>query len=170
MTTIIRVLDSTEGSRLLARPTIVAYDRVEARFSSISEIPVQELTQTAGGGEIGTTTFREAGITLTVLPHIIQDGTILMQVTPEFSVLAGFTNGNPIIDRRSATTTLRIRDGQTTVIGGLLRRAEREDQNGLPGLSKLKFFGVFFRGHESTITESELLVFIKAEKIGRAHV
>jgi hypothetical protein len=169
MTTIIRVLDSTEGSRLLARPTIVAYDRVEARFSSISEIPVQELTQTAGGGEIGTTTFREAGITLTVLPHIIQDGTILMQVTPEFSVLAGFTNGNPIIDRRSATTTLRIRDGQTTVIGGLLRRAEREDQNGLPGLSKLKFFGVFFRGHESTITESELLVFIKAEIIPLEH-
>jgi len=169
MRTIIRALDTTDGSRLLARPNIIAYDRTEATFSSVSEIPVQELTQTTAGGNIGTTTFREAGITLTVTPRIMQDGTILMEVTPEFSVLAGFQGGNPIIDRRTATTTVQLRNGQTTVIGGLLRRNEFETQSGLPCLSKLKYFGVFFRDHETTVTETELLVFISAEIIPLEH-
>ncbi|HJN07234.1 MAG TPA: type II and III secretion system protein, partial [Pirellulaceae bacterium] len=153
----------------MGRNDAYAYDRIEATFSAISEIPVQELTQTSGGGEIGTTTFRDAGITLTVTPYIMQDGTVVMKVTPEFSVLAGFQGGNPIIDRRRASTTLQMRDGQTTVIGGLLRRSELEDQTGLPGLSRLKYFGVFFRDHETTVTESELLVFITAEIISPEH-
>lgn len=162
---VIRVLDTTDGSRLLARPNVIAYDRIEAKFTSVSEIPVQQLTQTTAGGNIGTTTFREAGITLTVTPSIMQDGTVKMDVTPEFSVLAGFQSGQPIIDRRSATTTIHLYDGQTTVIGGLLRRNELENQSGLPGLSKIKYFGALFRDHDTTVSESELLVFIKAEII-----
>lgn len=165
ISTVIRALDTTDGSRLLARPNVIAYDRIEAKFQSVSEIPVQQLTQTSAGGNIGTTSFREAGITLTVTPSIMKDGTVKMDVTPEFSVLAGFQSGQPIIDRRSATTTIHLLDGQTTVIGGLLRRTELEKQTGLPALSKMKYIGVLFRDHDTTVSESELLVFIKAEII-----
>ncbi len=165
MKSVLRALDTTDGSRLLARPNVIAYDRVEAKFQSVSEIPVQQLTQTEAGGNIGTTSFREAGITLTVTPEIMDDGTVKMSVTPEFSVLAGFQGGQPIIDRRSATTTIRLLDGQTTVIGGLVRRNELEVQSGLPHLARMKYLGFLFRDHQTTVTESELLVFIKAEII-----
>jgi hypothetical protein len=161
----IQALETTDGSRLLARPNIVAYDLVEASFQSVQEIPVQQLTQTEAGGNIGTTEFREAGITLTVLPRIMTDNSILLQVTPEFSVLNGFNNGQPIIDRRQATTTLSLMNGQAAVIGGLVRRNEIERDSGVPGVLHWKYFGRLFRGHEATVTESELVVFIRAEVV-----
>lgn len=163
--TVIQALEQTDGARLLARPNIMAYDRMEARFQSVQEIPVQQLTQTQQGGNIGTTQFREAGITLTVTPQIMDDNSVLLQVTPEFSVLNGFNNGQPIIDRRSATTRLKLKDGEASVIGGLVRRNEVESKAGLPGIMHWKYIGVFFRGHDTTISESELVVFIRAEVV-----
>lgn len=164
-TTAIQALDQTDGARLLARPNIMAYDRTEASFQSVQEIPVQQLTQTSEGGNIGTTEFREAGISLTVTPTITNDNSVVLQVTPEFSVLNGFNAGQPIIDRRQATTTLRLNNGEAAVIGGLVRRNEIESDNGVPGIMHWKYIGRLFRGHEATVTESELVVFIRAEVV-----
>jgi general secretion pathway protein D len=164
LTTTIQALEQCDGARLLARPNIMAYDRVVAVFQSVQEIPVQQLTQTSEGGDIGTTEFREAGITLTVTPQIMADDTIVLDVSPEFSILSGFSaDGQPIIDRRTATTKLMLRDGEASVIGGLVRRNEFETQRGIPGIKDWKFIGILFRDHETTITESELVVFIRAE-------
>ena len=92
-------LGQADGVRLLARPNIRAYDRTTAEFSSVSEIPIQTLTETAEGGSIGTTEFREVGIRLEVTPRITAGGTIIMEVQPEYSVLNGFVEEQPIIDR-----------------------------------------------------------------------
>ncbi len=165
LTAVIQALEQTDGARLLARPNIMAYDRTEAKFQSVQEIPVQQLTQTQQGGQIGTTQFREAGITLTVTPTIMDDNSVLLQVTPEFSVLNGFNNGQPIIDRRSATTRLGLQDGEAAVIGGLVRRNEIETTMGIPGVMNWKHIGRLFRNHNTTITESELVVFIRAEVV-----
>jgi len=166
-TALIRLFEQTDGARLLARPNIVAYDGVQAQFASVQEIPVQQLTQTDAGGAIGTTEFREAGITLRVTPRITSHHTIVLEVTPEFSLLSGFSaTGQPIIDRRNATTKLELRDGEAAVIGGLVRRNEIETQTGVPGLMYWKHLGWLFRDHETTVTESELVVFIRAEIVG----
>ncbi|MBC8352927.1 MAG: type II secretion system protein GspD [Planctomycetes bacterium] len=165
LTAIIQAMEQTDGARLLARPNIMAYDRTEATFQSVQEIPVQQLTQTEAGGSIGTTEFREAGITLTVTPQINDDDSVVLQVTPAFSVLNGFNNGQPIIDRRSATTRLKLRNGEASVIGGLVRRNEIETDMGVPGIMNWKHIGRLFRNHNTTITESELVVFIRAEVV-----
>ena len=52
----------------------------------ISEIPYQELTQTSGGGNIGTTNFKDVGVKLKVTPHLTREEKIRMKVEPEFSV------------------------------------------------------------------------------------
>ncbi|HUG68972.1 MAG TPA: secretin N-terminal domain-containing protein [Pirellulaceae bacterium] len=165
LTAVIQALEQTDGARLLARPNIMAYDRTEATFQSVQEIPVQQLTQTQQGGNIGTTEFREAGITLKVTPNIMDDNSVVLQVTPEFSVLNGFNNGQPIIDRRSATTRLKLQNGEASVIGGLVRRNEIETKMGVPGIMRWKYIGALFRNHNTTITESELVVFIRAEVV-----
>jgi len=165
LSNVIKALEQTDGARLLARPNIMAYDRTKATFQGVQEIPVQQLTQTSQGGNIGTTEFREAGITLTVTPEIMDDDSVVLQVTPEFSVLNGFTNGQPIIDRRKATTRLKLENGEVSVIGGLVRRNEIETATGVPGLMHWKYLGVFFRNHTTTVTESELVVFIRAEVV-----
>jgi general secretion pathway protein D len=76
----IQALDQTEGSRLLADPHVTVLDRHTASLGIVTEIPIQQLTQTQQGGAIGTTTFREAGITLEVTPRISSDGTICVNI------------------------------------------------------------------------------------------
>lgn len=161
--TIINALDRTDGARLLADPSVTVLDREEASIKIVTEIPIQQLTQTSEGGSIGTTSFREAGVTLTVTPQIGGDGTITMQVTPTFSVLTGFSEGQPIIDSREATTKVRIANGQTLVLGGLRQRSENETLSGIPGLMRWKKLGKLFRDHDTTISESELIVFLRPE-------
>lgn len=161
-------LQGAADSRLLADPNVTVVDNDEASIESVSEIPFQQLTQTSAGGNIGTTSFKEAGITLKVKPRIAMDGTIEMTVRPEFSRLTGFTPGDnqPIIDRRTAETRVRIANGQTFVIGGLRQRSDVGDFKGIPFLKDVRVLGHLFRARETDIRESELVVFITPSIVG----
>ncbi len=159
----LRALDETKGAKLLADPHVTVLDRQTASIDIVTKIPIQQLTQTQQGGSIGTTAFEEAGIKLQVIPRISADGTVQMQVTPEFSVLTGFNNGNPVIDARRATTVVRIANQHTLVIGGLRQKTTVETTKGIPGLMNWKYVGWLFRAHDTEIRESELIVFLQPE-------
>lgn len=165
---VVLALQQADDSRLLASPNVTVVDNEEAKFQSISEIPFQQLTQTGAGGQIGTTSFRDAGISLTVRPKIANDRSVDMQITPEFSRLTGFTPGDnqPIIDRRIATTRVRVQNGQTLMIGGLRQRNDVGDFDGIPLLKDIRYLGHLFRARETQIQESELVVFITPEIVG----
>jgi general secretion pathway protein D len=165
-TGVVQALRQVTNARLLADPTVTVVDRESATIQIVTEIPYQQLTQTGQGGNIGTTAFREAGVTLNVIPRIANDGTVQLDVTPTFSRLTGFTSGDnpaPIIDKREAKTTVRVVNGQTLVIGGLRQRGDNRDRRGVPYLSEAKYVGWLFRSREDTIRESELVVFITPE-------
>jgi type II secretory pathway component HofQ len=98
---------------------LLVADGKTAEIKIIEEIPVQQLTQTDAGGSIGTTTFREAGITLDFEPTVCPDGTVLLKVISEISALVGTEAGRPIIDRRTMTSMLRMTSGETSVTLGL---------------------------------------------------
>ena len=171
LTAVVVALQTAKGdARLLANPHVSVLENEEAKFSSVEEIPYQQLTQTQQGGQIGTTAFKDAGVTLTVQPKVSSQGTIEMKVTPEFSRLTGFTPGDnqPIIDRRSASTTLSIANRQTVVIGGLRQRDDIGDFNGIPYLKDTRLIGRLFRSRDTTVKERELVVFIMPEIISPA--
>ncbi|QDT68582.1 Type II secretion system protein D precursor [Planctomycetes bacterium MalM25] len=165
---IILALQQAEDSRLLADPNVTVMDNESAAIESVSEIPFQQLTQTTGGGNIGTTAFKEVGIKLDVVPKISRDGSIDMTVVPEFSRLAGFTPGDnqPIVETRRATTRVRVQNGQTLMIAGLRQRSDVGDFDGVPLLKDIRFVGHLFRSRDTQITESELVVFITPEVVG----
>ena len=167
LTTVARCLQSAKDARLLADPNVAVLENEEAVLERVSEIPYQQLTQTQQGGEIGTTAFKKAGITLHVRPKIASEGIIRMEVRPEFSRLTGFTPGDnqPIIDTSSASTTLSIANRQLVVIGGLRQRQDVGDFTGVPYLKDLKLVGRLFRSRDTDVRESELVVFITPEII-----
>jgi general secretion pathway protein D len=161
---VLLALQKANDARLLADPNVLVLENQEAVFKSVREIPIQQLTETQQGGNIGTTAFKEAGITLTVVPKIAYDGTICMDVSPEFSRLVGFdSNGQPIIDTRQAKSTLRVANRQTVVIGGLRQRDDIGEFNAIPYLGDMKLVGRLFRARDTTVRESELVVFIMPE-------
>jgi type II secretory pathway component GspD/PulD (secretin) len=164
---VVLALNNAKDSRLLSDPSVAVLENEEAIFQKVSEIPYQQLTQTSQGGNIGTTAFKEAGITLRVKPKISGDGVIRMEISPEFSRLTGFTPGDnqPIIDKRTATTTLYAANGQTIVIGGLRQRDDVGDFKGVPYLKDMRLVGNLFRARDTDVRESELVVFVSPEII-----
>jgi len=162
VTAVVNALRTSSSSRLLADPTVVVSDHESARIATVTEIPYQQLTQSAMGGSIGTTAFREAGVTLEVTPRIANDGTVSLMVTPTFSILTGFTEGTnqPIIARREAQTVVRVANNQTLVIGGLRQRGKVRDRNAVPGLGDIPLVGHLFRYRKDEVRESELIVFL----------
>lgn len=166
--TVVVALQQAEDSRLLADPNVTVMDNTSANIESVSEIPFQQLTQTAAGGSIGTTSFKPVGIKLDVTPKIAADRTVDLTITPEFSRLAGFTPGDnqPIVETRRATTRVRARDGQTIVIAGLRQRVDVGDFDGIPLLKDVRFFGHLFRSRSTEINETELVVFVTPQIVG----
>ncbi len=166
----INALDSTKGAKLLADPTITVADRTEASIKIVQKIPIANTSQLGGTTTAVTSvTFEEAGITLNVLPHISRDSTISMQVKPEFSVLVGYQGGQPLIDSRTAETTVRVANGNTFVLGGLRQSTVTETVKGVPLLKDIKYVGRLFSSHNTNVRESELIVFLQPEIIDEYH-
>lgn len=162
----INALATSRQSRLLANPSVTVYDQEDANIAIVQEVPFQQLTQGLGGGSIGTTAFREAGVALRVNPIVSRDSTILMTVNPKFSVLTGFTPSNaPIIDRRETTTVIRVQDQGTIVLGGLRQRNSTRNNSGVPFLKDVKLLGELFKHRDSNARETELVVFLTPEII-----
>lgn len=159
-------------ARLLANPKILVLNGQEANINIVTEIPYQELTQTSGGGNIGTTKFKEVGVTLLVTPQITRDGKIRLTLNPEFSVQTGtvslviptgttaITSPQPIVDKREARTQALIRDGQTVVIGGLRKRDVIQEVSRVPLLSDIPLLGALFKFKGEKAVNSELIVFV----------
>ena len=172
ITAVVNLLNTAKDSRLLADPMVTVLDREQASIQIVQELPYQQLTQTAQGGNIGTTAFRDAGVSLTVTPSIGPDGTITMLVSPSFSALSGYTkdaSAQPIIDKREAKTTVRVADRQTFAIGGLRQRSDTGTYSGLPYLKDMKVIGKLFQSRSNTVRESELLVFLTPEIVTPDH-
>jgi general secretion pathway protein D len=163
--TVGQFLQNAKDARLLADPHVTVEENEVAIMESVQEIPYQQITQSELGGQIGTTAFKKVGITLNVTPQIAADGTVRMNVSQEFSRLAGFTENDdqPIIDSRQASTSVRVANKQTVVIGGLRQRSDTGDFNGIPFLKDVRFVGPLFRSRDTNVRESELLVFLQPE-------
>src|SRR6056297_1325269 len=162
---LLHALDNSGESKLLADPSITVGDRHEAEINIVQRVPIIAIEPAAENSVavVAQVQFEDAGVKLKVKPRIGPDGTIEMQVAPEFSVVVGFTEeGNfPIIDSRNATTTLRVGNGQVFALGGLRQKNVVENVSGVPYLKDFKYLGKLFRSHDTTVRESELIVFLK---------
>jgi type IV pilus assembly protein PilQ len=165
---IIKAQKNLVSAKLLANPRVLVLDNETATINITSEIPYQELTQTSGGGSIGSTSFKEVGVILKVIPHLTRDEKIRLKVKPEFSVKTGnitFSQGSlsypqPIIDTRKASTTLLVDNGQTVVLGGLRKKDVAKVVNKIPLLGDIPILGYIFRFEGEDTILSEMVVFI----------
>ncbi|MHC4155327.1 MAG: hypothetical protein ACYST6_10460 [Planctomycetota bacterium] len=162
---------------LLASPRVLVLDNESASIKIISEIPYQQLTQTAMGGNIGTTEFKEVGVELHVTPHVCREGMIRLKLRPKFSIAVGsvaltlpeiaggiegaLTAPQPVIDTREEETIALIRDGEVVVIGGLHKKEQRVEVSKVPLLGDLPLMGALFRYEGERTVNSELVVFIR---------
>lgn len=160
---------STHGKvNLLSSPTITTVNNQEAKVEITEDIPYIESTTSieaaAAGGSTTTTQsveFVTVGVKLTVLPQIGEDDFIKMKITPEVSEAPTRYLGIPVVKKRSADTTVIVRNGQLIVMGGLMREEVTQDVKRVPLLGSIPVLGVLFRSSDNRTTKVELLIFIR---------
>jgi len=103
-----------------------------------------------------------AGITLKITPYIASNGDITIEVEPEVSEvnIEGSESGLPIILKRQVSTKVRVKDGDTVVIGGLTHQNEFERVSRIPILGYIPIVNLFFMDKKKVVEETEVVVFI----------
>lgn len=150
---------SQNKATILANPKVLTLDNQTANIEIVEEIPYKEIVITASGAR-ETIKFKEAGVKLSVTPHVTSGRYISMNVKPEQSFKSGEIDGQPLIDKRKAETNLLVRDGQTIVIGGLRQVKETKVYEKVPFLGDIPFLGLLFRKKVIDRTNTELVLFI----------
>lgn len=155
-----RLIENKKG-RLLASPRIATLDGVTAKILIGDKLAVETSQPTTGSTPIISVIYVEVGIKLEVTPTVNKDGFITTLIQPEVSNQTNTTkNGNPNIRTRQANATLRVKSGETIVLGGLIQRQETSDTFKVPILGDLPLVRGFFRSTTKQTTETELVIML----------
>ncbi len=146
-------------AHLLASPSIATLNGREARIIIGEKFPYKEKTQTTTG-TTETTKFIDVGTTLKVTPMVSPDGWITMNVHPEVSSVSASLDAGPRITTREADATIRVRDKETIIIGGLINKKDDSINGGIPFLRSIPVLGILFSKRSKDLEETELTVFI----------
>lgn len=153
--------------RILAEPNVMAISGQEGSFRAGGKI----LVPVAQDENKVTLEEKEFGVGLTFTPTVLADGRINLKVAPEVSELSregigvtaiGITGGSilPLITERKASTTVQLYDGQSFVIGGLLKNNLVTNFKGLPGLGEVPILGALFRSVDYQQEKTELVFLV----------
>jgi type IV pilus assembly protein PilQ len=162
----VSALEADGRGRVVSSPRVIAADQEEAVIEQGSEVPFQ-LATSSGATAV---TFKKATLSLRVRPQITPDGHIIMNLrvnkdSPNFTTATPF---GPPIDTKQIQTQVRVQDGGTVVIGGILTESEQLNRSGVPGLASLPLVGHLFRSSSRQSEKTELLIFVTPRVVSQA--
>ena len=151
-------LETQNKANIISNPRITTVNNREASILVGKEIPL--IVQDNAGNPI--TQLKKIGITLKVTPHINSENEITLDLHPEVSDLSSqaTVQGGVVINTTEADTRVMVQNGQTAVIGGLIRENITSDKRGVPVLQSIPLLGFLFRSSGETKSKRELLIFI----------
>ena len=158
-------LISDGKANILARPNITTIQGKEAVINIGSEVPVPTVSTTNST----TTTsikYREAGIILKCTPRVNEDGIITVKVHTEVSSPMYVEDMKAYrFQKRSADTIVRLKDGQTMVIGGLIGSDEAKQMSKIPFLGDIPILGNLFKHIQKSKSDTEVMIFLTAHEV-----
>lgn len=161
----IDALISDGKANILARPNITTIQGKEAVINIGSEVPVPTVSTTNST----TTTsikYREAGIILKCTPRVNEDGIITVKVHTEVSSPMYVEDMKAYrFQKRSADTIVRLKDGQTMVIGGLIGSDEAKQMSKIPFLGDIPILGNLFKHIQKSKSDTEVMIFLTAHEV-----
>jgi general secretion pathway protein D len=167
-TATLRAIAQAGKAQLLSRPSVLARNNQPATIQIGQNVPlITNVRYDTFGNAINSVSYQAVGIILKVTPFITSDGLVQMIVQPSTSsidpsisipISAGVSA--PVIDVRSADTVVITPDGQTVVIGGLMRNDSGEVVTKIPILGDIPLLGNLFKHKVTTSEKNELLIFL----------
>ncbi|MBS1724092.1 MAG: hypothetical protein JSS66_14195 [Armatimonadetes bacterium] len=158
----INALATDKKFQVLSTPRIFTSNNVQAQINISQSVPyVLSTREDTNGNLTFNYAFQDVGIVLTVTPHIASNGIVTMDVDQTANDLQGFTSFNaPIVNQRQATTTVSVKDGETVILGGIIRSSVTSTVNKIPILGDIPLLGNLFKTTDKDKVKTELLVFL----------
>ncbi|WP_374528393.1 type II secretion system secretin GspD [Acinetobacter sp.] len=164
---LIQALKSNTKSNLLSTPSIVTMDNEEAYIVVGQNVPFQTGTVTNSSTSYNTIERKDVGVTLKVIPHIGEGGTVRLEVEQEVSAVQDKGDATDLVTSKRAIKTMVLAEhGQTVVLGGLISDDTIMSRQGVPGLSSIPYVGGLFRSDSKSNQKRNLLVFIHPTIVG----
>ena len=163
-----RLLDEVSDTMILARPKILALNRQRAQVLVGERVAYLSTTQTETAST-QSVQYLDTGINLILRPFISRDGSIRLELFPSVSEYTIRKIGNPLSpgytevpdeSTHEITTNVRVRDGETIVLGGLFKDKAVTNRRSVPGLGDVPVLGAAFQGQDDEVTRQEIIFLV----------
>lgn len=163
---LINALKSESGINILSKPLLLSLDNEEADVFVGENRPFMTSEKfDLNNNPIQTYDYRDVGIKLKILPHIVDPETVLLKVNQEIKTVEAVVNSNiaaPITLTRSTNTTIKTKNNMTIVISGLITDTETISKTKIPILGDIPLLGQLFRSQNKSTEKTNLMIFITA--------
>ena len=171
---IYRLLQSDTSTRILANPQLRTTEgqTAQARFGDQVPVPVTTFAPIAQGGinqqAITSFEYKNVGVNIDITPRVHHDGEVTLQLKVDISQVGppGY-QGLPTFNSRIVTSVIRLKDGETNVLAGLIRDSERHSLTGLPGLAAVPFLGRLFARNQDEIAQTDIIMTLTPHVVRR---
>lgn len=159
-------LRSQKGNaNLLANPRVRVRNKQPAKILIGERVPVITTTASANVGSFETVTYLDVGLKLEIEPVVSLDDEVSMKIALEVSnILESIPRASGTLvyrlGTRNTSTTLRVRDGETNILAGLIQSDERRANNGVPGLNEIPLVSKLFGVSQDSDTRTEIVLLI----------
>ena len=160
-----RLLKTDSSTRVLANPQLRTTEGIaaQARFGERVPVPVTTFAPIAAGGvqtqPITSFNYENIGVNIDITPRIHHDDAVSLAVKVELSSISGTGFGGlPTFGNRSINTVIRLKDGETNMLAGLIRDEERQSLAGVPGLSDIPVLGRLFAYNHKETQETDIIL------------
>jgi general secretion pathway protein D len=165
--TVAELLESDSNTRLLQNPRVRASDGKLAKIRIGSRIPVASGSYqptTTGSSAVVQFQYVDIGVNLDITPHVLMNHEIAIQVVVQIQALAGDRNVGgvtlPVFSNRSVDHEIRLKEGETNILAGLITDTEATSLNGWPGLSKIPLLKYLFAQEQKSRDKTEIIIML----------
>jgi type IV pilus assembly protein PilQ len=151
----LQAMESKGEARIVSSPKVVTLDNKVAMIKQGIEYPIHQIED----GQV-TTVFKDVDLLLEVTPHVTPDNRISLSINITKNDLGQLINQEQSFITKEANTELLVNDGDTVVIGGIIKTTERKSTSYVPLLSKIPVLGWLFRNTSRDEDKEELLIFL----------
>jgi len=168
-----RLLQTDTSTRLLANPQLRASEgeTAQARFGDQVPVPVTTFSPIATGGisqqPITSFEYKNVGVNIDITPRVHHDGEVTINLKLEISQVGPLYLNLPTFSSRTVTSVLRLKEGETSVLAGLISDVERTSLSGIPGFADLPFIGKLFAHNKKEVQETDILMTLTPHVVRR---
>jgi general secretion pathway protein D len=174
---VVRLLETDSNTRILANPQlrISEGETAQARFGDQVPVPVTTFAAIATGGvaqqPITSFEYKNVGVNIDITPRVHHDGEVTLQLKLDISAVgAPGYQGLPTFSSRTVNSTIRLRDGETNLLAGLILDNERRGLTGLPGIASIPFIGRLFARNQEEATQTDIVMTLTPHVIRRPDI